>query len=186
MAPRVSLLASQLTASPLSRADLYAKLAEHDDALDALDGGAIGGILLAATVAGRALIAAGYFDAATLTAKVAVGGISVPLLNPMIASGIQALNGAGAIDLVTSLTNYTSTGGAQALTLADSTVTGQDKTIVHVVDGGSGVITAGGALHLAAGIATITLANAWDWISLKWTGALWTPTGWGGSGLVIA
>lgn len=88
-------------------------------------------------------------------------------------------NGAGAIDTTKGLCRYTSTGAAQALTLADLTAddAGVEITIVHVVDGGSGVLTAGGALHLSAGIAAITFTNRWEWARLRWTGALWDLVG---------
>lgn len=52
----------------------------------------------------------------------------------------QLLSGAGAVNLTAQVTAFTSTGGAQALTLADGTP-GQRKTIIHEVDGGSGVLT---------------------------------------------
>jgi len=89
----------------------------------------------------------------------------------------QSLSGAGAINLTTPTTYYTSTGGSQALTLADSTVVGQRKRIVHVVDGGSGVITAGGSLHLANSVATITFTNAREWAELEWNGSAWVVIG---------
>lgn len=91
--------------------------------------------------------------------------------------GVQALSGAGAIDLTKGLTKFTSTGAGNALTIADGSYVGQEHTIVHVVDGGTGVLTAGGALHLTAGITTITLTNAWEWVKLRWTGALWDVVG---------
>lgn len=107
---------------------------------------------------------------------------------PRSAIGAQDLTGAGAIDTTKGLTRFTSSGAAQALTLADLTAAeeGVEHVIVHVVDGGSGVLTAGGALHLSTGIATITLANRWDWVRLRWTGALWDVVGYGGGGLAIA
>lgn len=51
----------------------------------------------------------------------------------------QELSGAGAVDL-TSVTTFITTGGADALTLADGTE-GQVKILVMVADGGAGTLT---------------------------------------------
>ena len=48
----------------------------------------------------------------------------------------QALSGAGAANLTTSITNCTSTGAAQVVSLADG-VQGQVKIVSHIVDGGT-------------------------------------------------
>lgn len=85
----------------------------------------------------------------------------------------QVLSGAGAIGLTTRTTLYTSTGGSQALTLADGAHIGQRKTIIHAVDGGSGVITAGGSLHLGHSIASITFTAVREWVELEWDGTNW-------------
>lgn len=85
----------------------------------------------------------------------------------------QALSGAGAINLTTGTTAFTSTGAAQALTLADGT-NGQIKTIVHVADGGSGVLTP----TTASGYTTITFTNIGDSVTLQFfTGAGWCIVG---------
>jgi hypothetical protein len=93
--------------------------------------------------------------------------------------GVQTLTGAGAIDLTKGLTLFTSTGAGQAITIADGSDDGQEHTIMHAVDGGSGVLTAGGALHLQAGVATITLTNRWEWARLRWSsvGVCWNIVG---------
>ena len=52
----------------------------------------------------------------------------------------QALSGAGAANLTTSITNCTSTDAAQVVTLADG-VQGQVKIVSHIVDGGSVRVT---------------------------------------------
>lgn len=96
----------------------------------------------------------------------------------------QQLSGAGAIDSTYDVCMFTSTAGAQALTLADGKIKGQEITIIHAVDGGSGVITAGSALHLSDSIASITLTNVRDWVRLKWYGrntAAWAPVGYSGA-----
>lgn len=102
----------------------------------------------------------------------------------------QRLSGAGAVTLTEPTTRCTSTGASQALTLADGRVIGQRKRIVHAVDGGSVVLTAGAALHLGDSLATITLAAVRDWIELEWdvvsgTGA-WYLVGWYGTGVTFS
>jgi hypothetical protein len=58
----------------------------------------------------------------------------------IIGGSSQALSGAGAVGVTTLITKITSTGVADALTLANGT-DGQIKIIVHDVDGGSSVLT---------------------------------------------
>ena len=82
--------------------------------------------------------------------------------------GTQSLSGAGAVNLTTTFTALTSTGAAQALTLANGTA-GQLKIITHVVDGGSAVLTPTTAL----GFTTITFTNAGESATLVYTAAGW-------------
>ena len=56
------------------------------------------------------------------------------------AGSVQSLTGAGAVNVTTAITEVTTTGALQALTLANG-VAGQEKTIIHGVDGGSFVLT---------------------------------------------
>ena len=85
----------------------------------------------------------------------------------------NTLTGVGAIGVSTSCTGYISTGGAQALTLADG-VNGQIKTIIHTSAGGSGVLTP----TSKAGYTTITFANVGDSVTLQFiTGTGWCITG---------
>lgn len=93
---------------------------------------------------------------------------------------IQSLSGAGAVNLTTGTTRYTSTGATQALTLASATATGHKKRIIHAVDGGSGVLTAGASLLLADSIATITFTAVRDWVDLEWNGSAWAVTAFSG------
>lgn len=102
---------------------------------------------------------------------------TTPTLFPVLNNGVQALTGAGAVNLTTAVTRVTSSGAAQALTLADGAVVGQRKRIVHAVDGGSCVLTAGGALHLGDSIASITLTAKGDWVELMWNGTAWDLIG---------
>ena len=57
-----------------------------------------------------------------------------------LGTSVQSLSGAGAVNLTTGITEVTTTGAGDALTLANG-VAGQEKTIVHGVDGGSFVLT---------------------------------------------
>ena len=57
-----------------------------------------------------------------------------------IIGGVQSLSGAGAVDLTNLITELTTT-GANALTLADGTTSGQIKIVNMIVDGGDGTLT---------------------------------------------
>jgi hypothetical protein len=92
----------------------------------------------------------------------------------------DTLSGAGAIPVTTPVTLFTSTGAAQALTLANGTA-GQRKTIVHDVDGGSGILTP----TTKTGFSTVTFTNAGDTVTLQY----FTTRGWmvvGSYGVTIA
>jgi hypothetical protein len=89
-----------------------------------------------------------------------------------VVGGVQSLSGAGAVNVTTLVTALTTTGSAQALTLADGTA-GQIKVIVHVVDGGSAVLTPTTPL----GFSTMTFTNAGDSITLVYTAAGWAIIG---------
>lgn len=80
----------------------------------------------------------------------------------------QALSGAGAVSTSTRVTKWTTTGAGDAGTLADG-VDGQEKVIVHVVDGGSGVLT---PTNLANGT-TITFTNVGEAAHLIFLGTEW-------------
>jgi hypothetical protein len=97
-----------------------------------------------------------------------LGVTGLSTLTGGLVGGVQSLSGAGAVNLTTVLTAYTSTGAAQALTLANGTA-GQIKIISHVVDGGSGVLTPTTAL----GFTTITFTNAGDNVMLVYTASGW-------------
>jgi hypothetical protein len=84
----------------------------------------------------------------------------------------QSLSGAGAVDLTNTLTSLTTTGSAQALTLANGTV-GQMKVIVHAVDGGSAVLTP----TTAIGYTTITFTAVGDAVTLVYTATGWAVVG---------
>jgi hypothetical protein len=81
---------------------------------------------------------------------------------------VQALSGAGAVNVTTAVTSLTTTGSAQALTLANGAV-GQFKTIVHTVDGGSAVLTP----TTKIGFTTITFTGVGESATLVYTAAGW-------------
>jgi hypothetical protein len=86
-----------------------------------------------------------------------------------VAVSYQSLSGAGAVNVTNYSTELTSTGGAQALTLADG-VPGQIKVIVHGVDGGSMVLTP----TTKTGFNTITFTNVGESATLQFV----TTRGW--------
>jgi len=89
-------------------------------------------------------------------------------------SSVQALpGGGGAADLLTELTEVTST-GADVVTLADGLFIGQKKTINCVVDGGSVIVTPTTTLGLWS---TCTLLAAGDSVALMWNGTGWFAFG---------
>ena len=83
-------------------------------------------------------------------------------------TSVQTLSGAGAIDVVTGVTEVTTT-AADALTLANGTV-GQIKIIVMKADGGDGTITP----VTFAGGTTITMNDVGDSVMLTYA----TTIGW--------
>ena len=82
-----------------------------------------------------------------------------------ITDGIQA-----AVGITTALTLLASSGGQTATTLADGTVIGQLKIIVHDVDGGNSIL----AVTDALGFADLDFVDDGDTAMLMWTGT----TGW--------
>jgi hypothetical protein len=80
----------------------------------------------------------------------------------------QSLSGAGAVNVTSAFTALTTTGVAQALTLANGTV-GELKIITHVVDGGSAVLTP----TTKIGFSTITFTGVGESATLVYTAAGW-------------
>ena len=87
-------------------------------------------------------------------------------------ASVQSLSGAGAVNVTDMFTSLTTTGAAQALTLANGTV-GQMKIIAHAVDGGSAVLTP----TTKIGFTTITFTNVGDAATLVYTSAGWAIVG---------
>jgi len=80
----------------------------------------------------------------------------------------QTLSGAGAINITSYYTAWTTT-GANAATLADGVVKGQLKKIQMVGDGGDGTLTPSNL----SGATTITFADAGDYVILYFNGTAW-------------
>lgn len=99
------------------------------------------------------------------------GDVTGNITGDVIATN-QALSGAGAVNITDMLTSLTTTGAAQALTLANGTV-GQIKIISHVVDGGSAVLTP----TTKIGFTTITFTAVGDSAMLIYTTAGWAIVG---------
>jgi len=118
-----------------------------------------------ASVTNTSLLPAGV--SSTLVSKVSADILTNKTLADLKTS-VQTLSGAGAIDVVTGVTEVTTT-AANALTLANGTV-GQIKIIVMKVDGGDGTITP----VTFAGGSTITMNDAGDSVMLTYA----TTIGW--------
>ena len=89
-----------------------------------------------------------------------------------IRGGVQSLSGAGAVDLTNLITEVTTT-GANALTLADGTTSGQVKIINMIVDGGDGTLT---PVTFANG-STITFDAVAESATLVWNSTIgWVAT----------
>ena len=116
------------------------------------------------------------FGSSTSVTTLAVSGTATV---GALVGGVQALSGAGAVNLTTLVTSLTTTGAAQALTLANGTA-GQMKIITHTVDGGSAVLTP----TTKIGFSTITFTAVGDAVTLVYTAAGWAVVG--SNGVTIA
>lgn len=117
---------------------------------------------------------------ATLSGNLTVSGTGTSSFAGIVTESTDTLSGAGAVSVTKTVTKFTSTGSGQALTLANGTE-GQIKRIVHVVDGGSGVLTP----TTKTGYSTITFTNAGDTVTLEYV----ATQGWlviGSYGVTIA
>lgn len=91
----------------------------------------------------------------------------------------QALSGAGVLNLTTSITNCTSTGAGQVVSLADSTQAGQIKIVTHTVDGGDVRVTPA----TLDGGSYATLDAVGDTVVLIWNDSAWQIIG--GNGYTV-
>lgn len=119
-------------------------------------------------VPGDAYSAIALVDAASgekVKVVIREGVVAVP---GFLSAAQQAISGAGAINLTSSMTVMTTT-GAEAFTLADGTKVGQIKEILMTVDGGDGTLTP----TSLSGATTITFSNVGDYVALQWDGSDW-------------
>jgi len=97
--------------------------------------------------------------------------MSTGFIAPVFINAVpQTLSGPGAVDIISPITNFTSTGASDALTLADSTILGQIKVLNHEVDGGGYVLT---PTTFANGT-DLTVTDAGVSVTLMWTASGWT------------
>lgn len=85
---------------------------------------------------------------------------------------VQSLSGPGAVDVTSSITQFTSTGTGDALTMVDGQE-GQKKTVVYLAEGGgadTGILT---PTNLAGASTTITFNAIGDSADLLFTGGSW-------------
>ena len=108
-----------------------------------------------------------------ITKNAATGAVtSNAAYGKAIRGGVQSLSGAGAVDLTNLVTELTTT-GANALTLADGTTSGQVKIINMIVDGGDGTLT---PVTFANGT-TITFDAVAESATLVWNSTIgWVAT----------
>lgn len=126
--------------------------------------GLAGGLVVGTQTTAPLILAVNNAEAARFDG--ASGGLV--LVNSIIVS-TDTLSGAGAVSITKDTTKLTSTGAAEAITLADGT-DGQIKRIIHDVDGGSMVLTP----TTKTGWSTATFTNAGDSLTLEFV----TTRGW--------
>lgn len=107
-------------------------------------------------------------DALVMTAAVSISGQGSTVVPVIPIAAQQALSGAGAINITSYYTAWTTT-GADAGTLANGAQKGQLKKIQLIVDGGDGTLT---PTSLSGGT-TITFADVGDYALLCWNGTAW-------------
>jgi hypothetical protein len=105
----------------------------------------------------------------SITTNATTGAVTVnSSFGTDVVLGVQSLSGAGAVNITSAFTALTTTGAAQALTLANGTA-GEIKIITHVVDGGSAVLTP----TTKIGFTTITFTGVGESAMLIYTAAGW-------------
>lgn len=96
-------------------------------------------------------------------------------INGAVIGNVQALSGAGAVDVTSFATAFTSTATGNALTLANGTV-GQVKTIAYVAEtagADTGILTP----TTRVGYSTITFTNVGDSVTLQYFTQGWAVIG---------
>lgn len=96
-------------------------------------------------------------------------------VNGAVVGNVQALSGAGAVDVTSFATAFTSTATGNALTLANGTV-GQIKTVAYVAEAAgadTGILTP----TTRVGYSTITFTNVGDCVTLQYFTQGWAVIG---------
>lgn len=99
-------------------------------------------------------------------------GDIVQVKRPHATPSTQSLSGPGAVNVTTSITEFTSTGTGDALTLADG-VEGQHKYIVYIAEGAGGDTGVLTPSNLAGANTTITFTDLGDSAHLLFTAGAW-------------
>jgi hypothetical protein len=107
------------------------------------------------------------FQSITINSTTGVETVDSAFGNAVVLN-TQSLSGAGAVNVTSAFTALTTTGSAQALTLANGSA-GEVKIITHVVDGGSAVLTP----TTKIGFSTITFTGVGESAMLVYTAAGW-------------
>jgi hypothetical protein len=128
---------------------------------------------LTSAVLGTGLTASGSasndFSGSTGTFKTSTG---LTTIGGGVVGAVQALSGAGAVNLTTVSTHWTTT-GADAGTLADGTA-GQIKVVIMKVDGGTGTLTP----TTASGFTSIVFDDPGDAVTLEFVATIgWVVIG---------
>lgn len=180
-----------IAASAGGRALFATGVFDEATATNAFAAGAIVGTLLkakavtASQIADTTITATQLASDAVTTAKILNANVTAAKLAAVLCGAPTTRSGPGAIPITAPTCLVTTTGTGDALTIADGAHTGQRLTLVHVVDGGTGVITQTTGAKLTAAIATITLTNAYDTLTLEWSGTVWNPVGWSGATAIV-
>jgi len=101
-------------------------------------------------------------------------------VNGGLIGAVQTISGAGAVNLTTSTTSFSSTAAGNALTLADG-AQGQIKIIVYIAEtagGDTGILT---PTNLGGPPTTITFNDIGDAVTLQYVGAAWWVVGFRGA-----
>jgi hypothetical protein len=162
-------------------------------AYDSVVAGSAG--FLTADTAGRAVMATGYFIAATVLDKFAAGSIDATAAASIFAdaaipsSKLQTVgapdtkSGSGVtLDITKNQTQYTTTGAGNTAALPNGTYAGQRHVIFHAVKGSSGsvIITPATGQHTS-----VTLTDVYASVEFIWNGTTWAIGRLVGSGVTV-
>lgn len=158
----------------------YSVFSETDSLDDMVASGYLNG--LSGTLNLRDMIMLSSVDGCALVQISSNTGGVVQVLGVTINTPAQAISGPGAVDIVSPVTDITTT-GADAYTLENGAI-GQLKTVILVIDGGNAVLTPATRL----GYGNITFSDVGDSVQLEFKSAGWAvvATGGVGTGAIVA